>query len=248
MTADEQAMFAQHVEKLLQEHRNERIFRFEFNHQLYWIKQPEVLHGIWKILKPHPKQAFQNELNLLKELNAKHAPVPTLMLSGDNFFVLKDVGLTINQWVENADLGLEIEEQNQILSDAVHGLTELHRRNLIHGRPALRDIAWEKGQIIFMDFEAQSHSQNLEWKKMRDILIFIHGVCRTKSLSNEQIQYVINTCSVCCEPQLWQQVLNFVEKSRCLYYVLLPFKPIARMDLIAIYRLFENMFPLIKKH
>ena len=50
-----------HVQKLLEEHRGERVFRFEYLGKHYWLKQPEQLKGIWLLLKPYPKQHFKEE-------------------------------------------------------------------------------------------------------------------------------------------------------------------------------------------
>ena len=39
-----------HVQKLLEEHRGERVFRFKYLGKHYWLKQPEQLKGIWLLL------------------------------------------------------------------------------------------------------------------------------------------------------------------------------------------------------
>lgn len=39
--------FKDHVQELLEEHRGERVFRFEYLGKQYWLKQPEQLKGIW---------------------------------------------------------------------------------------------------------------------------------------------------------------------------------------------------------
>ena len=44
-----------------------------------------------------------------------------------------------------------------------------------------------------------------------------------------------------CPSDYWIAMVRYVKKMRWLYYVLLPFKPIARTDLLAIYRLFEHL-------
>ena len=51
-----------HVQKLLEEHRGERVFRFKYLGETYWLKQPEQLKGIWLLLKPYPKQHFKEEM------------------------------------------------------------------------------------------------------------------------------------------------------------------------------------------
>ena len=47
-----------HVQKLLEEHRGERVFRFKYLGKHYWLKQPEQLKGIWLLLKPISKTTF----------------------------------------------------------------------------------------------------------------------------------------------------------------------------------------------
>ena len=42
-----------------------------------------------------------------------------------------------------------------------------------------------------------------------------------------------------CQPQYWEGMMRYLRRFKWLYYLLLPFKPIAKTDLIAIYRLFE---------
>ncbi|SEP80404.1 phosphotransferase [Basfia succiniciproducens] len=248
MTTKKQAVFSRLVNELIQKNQGKRIFSFDFENQTYWVKQPEKLAGVWKILKPHPKQSFREELHILKNLYERGASVPQVVLSGEDFFVLKDVGPTLNHWIENAGLNLTPAEKNQILVDAIKALTSLHKKGVTHGRPAIRDIAWRQGKVTFMDFESHSRSLNLQWHKIRDVLVFIHSLCRSKHLSGEQIQYLINKYEEYCEPDLWQDILNLVAKFRFLYYILLVFKPVARMDLIAIYRLFQYLLPLTREN
>ncbi|MDU8924412.1 protein kinase family protein [Pasteurellaceae bacterium LIM206] len=231
--------FEQYVSALFQAHRGKRVLRFEYEGNIFWMKQPEQLKGVWRILKPQPKRAFHAECDILRELNRRHAPVPELVLWNSDYFVLKDAGYTLNQWVENDSLHISDETKMQILVEGAKALADLHREGLAHGRPAIRDIAWKDHEVKFMDFESRSRSNNPEWQKIRDSLIFIHSLCRSKRLSDSQIAQVVAKYQSYCEPVLWRKVITFVQKARWIYYVLLPFKPIAKMDLIAIYRLFE---------
>lgn len=48
-----------------------------------------------------------------------------------------------------------------------------------------------------------------------------------------------------CRVENWQNMIVFLQRFRWVYYLLLPFKPIAKTDLIAVYRLFEIL--LIKE-
>ena len=88
--------FKEHVQKLLEKHRGERVFQFEYLGKHYWLKQPEQLKGIWLLLKPHPKQHFKEECEILQHLNNIGAPVPKLCDFGDDYLVLEDAGPTLN--------------------------------------------------------------------------------------------------------------------------------------------------------
>lgn len=230
--------FQERVQALLKQHKGERIVSFDYDNQRYWLKQPEQLKGVWRLLKPQPQKAFQNELKTLQFLAEKNAPVPKLMAFGDDFLVLKDAGKTISYWVDKPNLSSD--EKLAILADGAKALTDLHKKGLVHGRPALRDMAWHDGKVQFIDFESRSNHAKLNWQKVRDSLIFIHSLGRSDCISDEQMRLTVEKYQQYCEPEIWQQTQSFIAKNRWLYYLLLPFKPIARMDLIAIYRLFEN--------
>ncbi|MFZ7229598.1 phosphotransferase [Avibacterium avium] len=238
MMSAQNSEFQEKVQALLKQHKGERIVSFDYDNQRYWLKQPEQLKGVWRLLKPQPQKAFQNELKTLQFLAEKNAPVPQLMAFGEDFLVLKDAGKTISYWVDKPDLSSD--EKLAILADGAKALTDLHKKGLVHGRPALRDMAWHDGKVQFIDFESRSNHAKLNWQKVRDSLIFIHSLGRSDCISDEQMRLTVEKYQQYCEPEIWQQTQSFIAKNRWLYYLLLPFKPIARMDLIAIYRLFEN--------
>ena len=81
----------------------------------------------------------------------------------------------------------------------------------------------------------------LSKQKARDLLLFIYNLCREDELSDEIICDVMRKYRECCEPQEWLDMLASVEHYRCIYYLLLPFKSIAKRDLIGIYRLYRNI-------
>lgn len=227
--------FASYVESLYQQQKGKRIYPFEYNGKKYWLKQPEKLTGIERLLKPYPQKLFQEELRTLLYLENKRAPVAPLLVATENYLVLGDVGETLNRIIP---MKSAVEKQ-RILRDAALALVKLHKMGLVHGRPAIRDIAWNKGDVRFIDLEDHSYTRDLHWKKKRDILVFLHGLCRTKALSDEDIMATIQVLAEACEPLIWEACVQFITQHRWLYYLLLPFKPIAGKDLKAIYRLFE---------
>lgn len=238
-----QHSFENYVHQLVETYKGKRIHSFEYEGHLFWLKQPEVVSASWRLIKPNPNKAFQHEINSLINFAKSNAPVPQLLLTGKDFLVLKDAGPTLADWVE--DTTVPENEKKYILSEGVKALLALHQKGLVHGRPALRDMAWNGKQITFIDLE--THHEASEKKQTYDIIIFIHSLCRSKAISDLEIRRLVNELAQQAKIPIWQQVLHLLQTYRFLYFLLLPFKLIARTDLIAIYRLFENMSFLVKE-
>lgn len=229
----------EYAEQVFLANKGERICSFEYQNEKYWLKQPEKLSGIWQILKPNPKQAFLNEIKTLQELHKQNAPVPFLEVVTDNYFVTKNFGSSVANYLRDESLAPHCHEE--ILIECTKSLIKLHEKNLIHGRPAVRDMLWQDGEITFIDFETHKGHSNLPYQKARDILIFIHSLCRELTINKSLIQKVIQFYKMNCNKNDWKNVKGLLLKYRWLYYLLLPIKPFAKTDLIALYRLFENI-------
>ncbi|OOF37466.1 hypothetical protein [Rodentibacter heidelbergensis] len=225
------------IKSILERYKGERIVKFSEGGKDYWLKQPEKLSGVWLLLKPHPKKSFDNELKTLLSLAKQNVPVPQVVCYGKDFFILEDAGHSISNWFNG--LGVSEEQKFLILADASQALIGLHKEGLVHGRPAVRDIVWNEGKIIFLDFESRSNSQNKDWLIVRDMLLFFHSLCREETISDSLVKDTAAYYQAHCHPKNWQLMQNCLSRFRWLYYLLLPFKPIAKRDLVAIYRLFE---------
>ncbi|PJG83301.1 hypothetical protein [Caviibacterium pharyngocola] len=239
MSASDQLSFTDYVQHMLERYRGERITRFDYAGEIFWLKQPEKLTGVWRILKPQPKAAFARELRTLSELNRKNAPVPQLMLFGEDFFVLKDGGVSIGSRL--SDETLDATQKMQFVEDAAKALANLHQQGLIHGRPALRDMLWDNGKVLFIDFESRESKADLLSRKVRDSLIFIHSLGRTGELSDDEMKNCIEKYRTYCEKDVWQKTLATLRRYHWLYRFLLLFKSVAKRDLVAVYRMFENV-------
>ena len=126
---------------------------------------------------------------------------------------------------------------------AAHALAGLHALNFTHGRPALRDIAIKNGEIKFLDFESKFFSDDLELRKCRDLLVFIHELYRQK-ISNEIANEVINEYLSAGGAQIYSRSLQLIVKFKPLYYLLKPFKSLNKKDLNAAIRTFEYLLPI----
>ena len=140
---------------------------------------------------------------------------------------------------------LNLTEKNASVPTIPYYDDDLHDKNLVHGLPAIRDITWDKGKVTFLDFESRSSSQNQNWLIVRDMLFFFDSLCREEDISDDFIQKVALYYQAHCRVENWQNMIVYLKRFRWIYYLLLPFKPIAKTDLIAVYRLFEIL--LIKE-
>ncbi|WP_301099157.1 protein kinase family protein [Otariodibacter sp.] len=225
----------EYAQKLLTEHKDERVFQFNFQGKLFWLKQPEHVHGVFRLLKPHPKESFLKEIERLKFFSSKNAPIPKLVLFDNNFLILEDGGETVSHLLsENTD---NLAFKKELLLNSVKALNNLHKSDLIHGRPAIRDMTWDNHRILFIDFEVSSMNKDLQWQKIRDMAIFFHGLCRKDFISDEEVKYAIEQYEKICDPQLWQAFVQFITKYKFIYYLLTPIKSIMGTDLMAVYRL-----------
>lgn len=234
------AEFQAYVKGILEKQKGKRVYKFNYQGKSYWLKQPERLSGVWLLLKPHPKKSFENELMTLLDLFKQGVPVPKVVYHEKDFFVLEDVGMSISQWVDNPNSSEE--QKFSILSEASQALIGLHKKGLVHGRPAIRDIVWNNSKVIFLDFESRSKSQNKDWLIVRDMLFFFDSLCHKETISDELIKEIALYYQTHCASRNWEIMQNYLLRFRWVYYLLLPFKPIAKKDLISIYRLFTLLY------
>ena len=233
----------QYVNEILKDHNDERVFRFEFDGQKFWLKRIEKsIEGgfLTKIFKPNPYKSFAAEIKKLEILNETNAPVPKLVLKSDEFFVIEDVGEPAARLFKYSN---DEKFKHEILLKAARALAGLHALNFAHGRPALRDIAIKNDEVKFLDFESKFFSKDLELQKSRDLLVFIHELYRQK-ISNELVKEVIDEYIKANDSKIYEHSLRLIVKFKPLYYLLKPFKPLNKKDLNAAIRTFEYLLPI----
>ncbi|QYJ99191.1 serine/threonine protein phosphatase [Shewanella alkalitolerans] len=228
----------QHViDKLLVENQGERIVSFEHQGRKYWLKQSERLTGAMRWLKSQPQAALQLEISTLTQLAKRGAPVPELVASGEGFLVVADVGMPVNGWL-NADISEA--EKLKILQDSATGLAHLHLKGLAHGRPALRDICWEEGDVAFIDFEANQQDSDMHRQQIRDLLVYIHSLYRYIGPHPEIAEPVIAAYRAAGGESLWQASKQEMAKWQWLNYLIAPLRSIGGKDLRPVYWLLRH--------
>lgn len=228
-----------YVNELLVKNPTKRIIPFEFDNHTYIIKQPEQPKVVLRWLKGSPQKAFEREVNRLKELRLLKAPIPQIYRIDQHCIVMENGGQSVRDWLKSA---ISSQQKQQILNDAAEALATLHNQNIVHGRPFPKDILWKESRVLFIDFEVSSHSTNLIHNKARDNILFIYGLC-CENVPLDKIGKMIDFFITQENSEVWQETLNLIQKYQWIYYLLLPFRFIAKKDLKGVYTLFQLLTP-----
>ena len=164
------------------------------------------------------------------------------MLKSDEFFVIEDVGEPVSRLFKYST---DEKFKHEILLKAARALAGLHALNFAHGRPALRDIAIKNDEIKFLDFESKFFSDDIELRKCRDLLVFIHELYRQK-ISNELVKEAIDEYVKANGSEIYEHSLRLIVKFKPLYYLLRPFRFLDKKDLNAAISTFELLLPATK--
>ncbi|WP_299494971.1 serine/threonine protein phosphatase [uncultured Shewanella sp.] len=226
-------VFKSVIIELLALHKGERVSNFEYQGKRYWLKQAERHSGFMRLLKPNPLEAIKTEVLTLKNMAAKLAPVPKLVLAEKDFFVVEDVGSTVKQWLTEEAVTKPC--MHQILNDSAKALADLHTMSLAHGRPALRDISWQNGHVTFIDFEASQYKKDLDYQQVRDLLVFIHSLYRYLGPLHDFIVPAIEHYRLNGGEAIWQNAARCLKKWQWLYYPVSLFKKRGGRDLTPVY-------------
>ncbi|WP_282166099.1 phosphotransferase [Shewanella japonica] len=224
--------FQDKVAQMLILNEGVRISHFEYQGKRYWLKQVEKLSGAMRFLKSDSAEALYKETQVLKLLQNDGAPVPKVHASGDGYLVVEDAGRTVRDWLESDDIASD--ELQRILNDTSKGLAHLHLMDHAHGRPALRDISWDAGEVKFIDFEANQQKGTLLNQQIRDVLVYVHSLYRYIN-DKEKISAAITAYRQAGGEVIWQQAKQFLKSWQWLYYFAKPFQGIGGKDLKPVY-------------
>ncbi|QLE85895.1 MULTISPECIES: serine/threonine protein phosphatase [Shewanella] len=226
------------IEQQLLEHAGERIVSFEHQGKRYWLKQAEKLTGAMRFLKQQPDIALHKEIATLQSLAAKGAAVPQLVSHGSHYLVVADVGRTVTQWAY--DPKTPKVQLQQVVVDSAIALAELHQLGLAHGRPALRDISWQDGQVAFIDFEANQSQQDIHDQQVRDLLVYIHSLYRYIGEHEDIVDAAIEAYRQAQGETIWQAARVKMKAWQWANWIVAPLKNIGGKDLRPIYWLLKH--------
>ncbi len=222
----------------------QRLTMLEIDGQKIWVKRPEQIQGWRGLYKKLVTPAFRNEIEILRFLNRKNAPVTKILASNDDYLVLEDAGITVQVWL--SDPKQTTTEKQAMMYQVGFALADLHQQNLAHGRPALRDICWDGKQLRFIDFEQCRSTEATLWQKKRDLLIFIHGLFLYVSSIDGAIDQAIRGYAEGSGSEILQSTAKTAYRLRWLLPILKLLQPIGGRDLRTAIPLLE--FLIQKNH
>ena len=152
---------------------------------------------------------------------------------GDTFLIISDVGAAVNEIIEKERNDLQ---KINILKKCSEALANLHEINLIHGRPAIRDMAWDGKKISFLDFEAMKLKQDLQKQKVLDLLIFVYELFRCPDVKDAWIDEILENYY---DVDTYNLMRLKIKKYKFLLQLLYPFKNSSKKDLSALIRILK---------
>ncbi|WP_085580549.1 hypothetical protein [Thalassospira mesophila] len=186
------------IEGALSQGVGARVFPLRWHGQRLWVKQAvapkqKVWHrfqrfaaGILAVpmlrptVSPGGCNGLRFETSHLLRMRDHGVHVPDLIMSDDNWIVLRDNGRILKDQIKAAVAKGDIAKTCDLIEKAASGLADLHARDCAHGAPLLRNITICKdGSIGFIDFEEDPEGcMPVADAQARDILLFLFSIQR----------------------------------------------------------------------
>ena len=167
---------------------DKRILSLSFENKTYFVKR-RMGNGRNAFAKQNPSAAFWCEAYKIMTVNARLPLAPKVVLLDEDFFVMEAAGKTLQGVAKEAEYAAV---RHDAFEKAGQGLAQLHAAGLHHGRPALRDIAYDKetGTITFLDWENEKKFVDAP-APVLDLVLFLHSCFREEWPDNALIDAAV---------------------------------------------------------
>ncbi|MFD2095194.1 hypothetical protein ACFSJ3_04295 [Corallincola platygyrae] len=167
------------------------------HHLLRWLSKPRLLSWANSHAWMAPEQRLQQEVRQLLSLSMQNLPVIKITSFNATGFVTRDAGINAKQALQQSD------NKRALLRDIFKALAKLHRAGVVHGRPALRDIAVDNwGKVTFMDFE-ESPPRASPQLMARDAIILLNECYRIDDIRREHVHAAFSAWRKHTRRQAW---------------------------------------------
>ncbi len=124
-----------------------RVSRLEQGGQVYWLKIRKERGLLLRLRKGSAAKLFTREASAIAAMGARGLPVPQILLSTPEYFLLADAGTPLDRQLR------EPASRAPRLQRAARALAALHAAGAAHGSPHLRNMCLADGRIVFIDLE-----------------------------------------------------------------------------------------------
>ncbi|MDR9827737.1 hypothetical protein RCJ22_19235 [Vibrio sp. FNV 38] len=167
------------------------------------------------------KVRFDHEKTTIQYLYQEGLNVPHILIDEELFFVTPNAGVCLDRAPKQFFNG-------NLLDTLFLQFGEMHNRDIVHGRPAMRDILINEDQsITLVDFEESVLSANSQLKA-RDIFLLLMDLYRIDSLTKKQKLKAIKIWKDTVSSQDWQALMKMCHTLNNFKFVaqlVLKFKP-----------------------
>lgn len=170
------------TEAVIRERPAARVFSLDIEGEKFWVKR-KIGNGRKQLVKYSVEKEFFYEIARMT-IAGRNCPdlVPEMVVLTPDYMVTRDGGPMLKSWL---DKDISEEEKETILEKAGASLARLHEKNIVHGRPALRDVTWNGESMHFLDWENRMYAKSLEEQKAIDFILMLHGIGR-ENYANEK--------------------------------------------------------------
>lgn len=175
-------------------------------------------------------QALEKEAARLTLLAEAGISVPSVLKQSRHWILLSNAGPAVHKWLRRPDSSDAL--KRMIVLEAVEAMAQLHQRGFWHGRPALRDMAYDGTRISFLDFEEDpADIMTPEQCMARDAFLFVHNLYRNLAIREPQLlDEAIAHYHHHCPPNVWLATQKMVKSMWFIYHLLRLIKRLSGKD------------------
>lgn len=124
-----------------------------------------------------PQESIRYEADRLKNIATNFAYVPEVIISEDNFMLIKDSGTDLRKFLNSQKDKDKIEE---IIYNALDVLIEFHNLGYYHGGSQIKNFTMKDEEIYLIDFEEKFLDADIQDLQFRDMFLFLISIAKLK--------------------------------------------------------------------
>ena len=225
------------AEAYMRERPAERVFSLEVDGEKYWVKR-KLGNGRKQLVKYSVEKEFFYEIARMT-IAARNCPelVPDMVVLTPDYMVTRDGGLTVKAWL---DADISEEEKEILLEKAGASLACLHEKDIVHGRPALRDITWDGERMAFLDWENRMYAKSREEQKAIDFILMLQGIGRENYKEEKgRMAAVLRGYTECGGAAVVQGAKDFLKRHAFIGTVTEKLAPFKMKDVESVRKIYE---------